>query len=279
MDNRQPLARAPSASLPQSPYNPNMTSAYTMPYQTTHLPPIQSYAPNMPPHNQNYMPQQYRPELTRYQSAPGPSPGPDRFNSHMGQHPMGGLPPAPMLPQPTSQAPQQPPFSAPQSAHSAYASQQPQSGPRIAPALAPAPPRPNLDPLATNFNQPPDRPGMWPGADQMPPMGPDGGMGNMGRDPNVHRVVGSQGRRGILPSAPGGAPVMPNGMNGSPRPNAMPVKDADGKFPCPNCNKTYLHAKHLKRHMLRRESSSYCSFQNRLTFSRYWRPAIHVCLV
>lgn len=29
------------------------------------------------------------------------------------------------------------------------------------------------------------------------------------------------------------------------------AKDADGKFPCLTCNKTYLHAKHLKRHMLR----------------------------
>jgi hypothetical protein len=40
-------------------------------------------------------------------------------------------------------------------------------------------------------------------------------------------------------------------MNGQPKGNAIPVKDQDGKFPCPNCNKTYLHAKHLKRHMLR----------------------------
>ncbi|KAI4244163.1 MAG: hypothetical protein L6R40_003147 [Gallowayella cf. fulva] len=46
-------------------------------------------------------------------------------------------------------------------------------------------------------------------------------------------VVGSQGRRG----APKAAPV--------------PVKDSEGKFPCEHCNKNYLHAKHLKRHMLR----------------------------
>ena len=31
----------------------------------------------------------------------------------------------------------------------------------------------------------------------------------------------------------------------------IPQKDDDGKFPCPHCNKTYLHAKHLKRHLLR----------------------------
>jgi hypothetical protein len=31
----------------------------------------------------------------------------------------------------------------------------------------------------------------------------------------------------------------------------IPQKDADEKYPCPNCQKTYLHAKHLKRHLLR----------------------------
>ena len=31
------------------------------------------------------------------------------------------------------------------------------------------------------------------------------------------------------------------------------MKDSEGKFPCEHCNKNYLHAKHLKRHMLRRE--------------------------
>ncbi|KAF3906328.1 hypothetical protein ABW20_dc0103682 [Dactylellina cionopaga] len=36
-----------------------------------------------------------------------------------------------------------------------------------------------------------------------------------------------------------------------PFPVAPPTKDANGKFPCPYCNKTYLHAKHLKRHLLR----------------------------
>ncbi|KAK4243258.1 hypothetical protein C7999DRAFT_18373 [Corynascus novoguineensis] len=27
-------------------------------------------------------------------------------------------------------------------------------------------------------------------------------------------------------------------------------KNADGKFPCPDCTKSYMHAKHLKRHIL-----------------------------
>lgn len=65
-------------------------------------------------------------------------------------------------------------------------------------------------------------------------------------------VVGSQGRRGILPSAPGRPAVTATGPGASK--NAMiPAKDADGKFPCPHCVKTYLHAKHLKRHLLRRK--------------------------
>jgi hypothetical protein len=93
---------------------------------------------------------------------------------------------------------------------------------------------------------------------------------DVGRDPTRTHVVGSQGRRGILPSAPGRPPVMANGVNGSPKGNAVPQKDADGKFPCPNCTKTYLHAKHLKRHMLRRKPDRVRLFWRMLTMSRYW---------
>ncbi|KAH0252483.1 hypothetical protein KCU91_g18878, partial [Aureobasidium melanogenum] len=65
-------------------------------------------------------------------------------------------------------------------------------------------------------------------------------------------VVGSQGRRGILPSAPGRAAAPTPGTAAAATSKSMiPAKDADGKFPCPHCNKTYLHAKHLKRHLLR----------------------------
>jgi len=67
-------------------------------------------------------------------------------------------------------------------------------------------------------------------------------------------VVGSQGRRGILPSAPGRAAPPTPGAAASAK-SMIPAKDADGKFPCPHCNKTYLHAKHLKRHLLRRKPS------------------------
>ena len=64
-------------------------------------------------------------------------------------------------------------------------------------------------------------------------------------------VVGSQGRRGILPSVPGRPPPPATVTNTSAK-SLMPQKDSDGKFPCQHCNKTYLHAKHLKRHLLRR---------------------------
>jgi hypothetical protein len=65
-------------------------------------------------------------------------------------------------------------------------------------------------------------------------------------------VVGSQGRRGILPSAPGRPNPPPQGSTANTK-SMIPQKDADGKYPCPHCNKTYLHAKHLKRHLLRRK--------------------------
>jgi len=74
-------------------------------------------------------------------------------------------------------------------------------------------------------------------------------------EPPTH-VVGSQGRRGILPSAPGRPAVTATGT-GSTKNAMIPAKDADGKFPCPHCTKTYLHAKHLKRHLLRRTYNNF----------------------
>ena len=81
-------------------------------------------------------------------------------------------------------------------------------------------------------------------------------------------VVGSQGRRGILPSAPGRPAV--GAITGSAKGAIIPQKDADGKFPCPHCTKTYLHAKHLKRHLLRRKSYKFPVQQNALTSYRHW---------
>ncbi|KEY71453.1 hypothetical protein S7711_03520 [Stachybotrys chartarum IBT 7711] len=81
-------------------------------------------------------------------------------------------------------------------------------------------------------------------------------------------VVGSQGRRGILPSAPG-RPAAPAAGSGTAKNTVIPVKDADGKFPCPHCTKTYLHAKHLKRHLLRHTGDRpYMCVLCRDTFSR-----------
>ena len=71
-------------------------------------------------------------------------------------------------------------------------------------------------------------------------------------EPQPTHVVGSQGRRGILPSA-AGRPAAIAGANTSGQKAApTPEKDCEGKYPCPHCAKTYLHAKHLKRHLLRR---------------------------
>ncbi|TAQ91232.1 hypothetical protein B7494_g416 [Chlorociboria aeruginascens] len=87
------------------------------------------------------------------------------------------------------------------------------------------------------------------------------------RDEPTH-VVGSQGRRGILPSAPGRPAVTATGT-GSTKNAMIPAKDADGKFPCPHCTKTYLHAKHLKRHLLRHTGDRpYMCVLCRDTFSR-----------
>lgn len=246
MDPRQSLSRNTPSTLQQSPYNnPNMASAYGGGMQQyssgTHLPPITSQYPNpshLPPAGQNYMqnPQPYRTEIGRYASNPSPAATPDRFGQPLApQQNMGGLPQTSMLPQPPGHAPQQPYTTQPGARPSTY----PQP-------LAPAPPRSSMDPYG-GYGQAGDN-RQWAGAEQMPGM-----QNDVGRDLTRTHVVGSQGRRGILPSAPGRPPVMQNGLNGSPKGTTIPQKDADGKFPCPNCTKTYLHAKHLKRHMLRRK--------------------------
>ena len=132
------------------------------------------------------------------------------------------------------------------------------SGPPFAQrALAPALPRDQQQPggyAPANYTQAETRPGAsgpWTGAETMSNVSADS------KESNRLHVVGQQGRRGILPSAPGRPPAAPNatsspGNGSNAKSSAIPTKDADGKFPCPNCNKTYLHAKHLKRHMLRR---------------------------
>jgi hypothetical protein len=114
---------------------------------------------------------------------------------------------------------------------------------------------------------------------------PYGGSPMMGHQPSLLQdaeqpthVVGSQGRRGILPSAPG-RPAAPTGTGAS-KNTVIPQKDADGKFPCPHCTKTYLHAKHLKRHLLRRKFVvSGCVIWHANPSSRHRRPPVYVRVV
>ncbi|OCK76622.1 hypothetical protein K432DRAFT_396278 [Lepidopterella palustris CBS 459.81] len=65
------------------------------------------------------------------------------------------------------------------------------------------------------------------------------------QEPEPVHVVGQQGRRGVLPTHPG-RPAPAVGKTPT-----NPTKNSDNKFECPHCNKTYLHLKHLKRHLLR----------------------------
>ena len=92
-------------------------------------------------------------------------------------------------------------------------------------------------------------------------------------------VVGSQGRRGILPSAAGRPPAIGENGPSSQKNLTAPAKDADGKYPCEHCPKTYLHAKHLKRHMLRRKSDPHAVDLLLLIRTRHWRSAIHLWTV
>lgn len=92
-------------------------------------------------------------------------------------------------------------------------------------------------------------------------------------------VVGSQGRRGILPSAPGRpAPPAPGSAAAKAQ---VPQKDADGKFPCPHCTKTYLHAKHLS--MPTPPPFASCNILTCVIrashAASHGRPSLHVCLV
>lgn len=240
MDPRQSLSRTHSSNLQAGSYPNNMAATYAMPYQP-HLPPINQHH-QQPPTSQgsSYLPPSYRHDLPRMNSSSGSAQLAGRYNPGP-QYPPQGAPStyssAPLLPQPSHQMPHpqnyQPTTTAPQ----AYQ-----------PRIAPAPVRNDFASLSNPpFGQPDSRPSLWANTDTVPNGLPDASR----EQPRTH-VVGSQGRRGILPSAPGRAAVATSSVNGSSKSAVMPTKDADGKFPCPNCNKTYLHAKHLKRHLLRR---------------------------
>ncbi|EED20593.1 C2H2 transcription factor RfeC [Talaromyces stipitatus ATCC 10500] len=253
MDPRSHPSRPPSTSLPQgsAPISSMQMPQYPMqpqyPVSQPHtLPPLQ------PHHNQSpnpYMGQSYRPDMARYPATSAH----DVYATAapIGPHtPVSSLPPTSFLAHPGGQPQGQPP----QGYQSPQTLLPPTTGSQSYPQpIAPAPPRDRRPDYAAMpsgaFSHPEGRAPIWAGAD---PMAAANGAAPLpdNREPPRTQVVGSQGRRGILPSVPGRAAV-PNGANGTARSTTIPAKDADGKFPCPHCTKTYLHAKHLKRHLLR----------------------------
>lgn len=167
------------------------------------------------------------------------------FPAHMGGQPRNyQMMPTNNYQQPSSQAyrtsgPMMPQTSTAMS-HPQPIAPAPVQGGRTPQALRPMPPN-GLQHMQGGMSSPYGQSNMMPQSSMMDNM-----------EPPTH-VVGSQGRRGILPSAPGRPPVTATGA-GAAKNTMIPAKDADGKFPCPHCTKTYLHAKHLKRHLLRRKS-------------------------
>ncbi|KAJ6099936.1 hypothetical protein N7467_001471 [Penicillium canescens] len=237
MDPRSHPSRPPSTSLPpgSTPLSSTPISSMHMPQysmqpqypvsQPHTLPPLQPHHPQSPaPHH--YMGQPYRPDLSRYPAS---------------THDVYGASAAPMMPHTTAhqQYPPPPPSVLPP-ASTAQSYPQP---------IAPAPPRdrrPDFNGLPSGAFSYSDGKG-W---GMTPDVNGANGSPYAKEQPRT-QVVGSQGRRGILPSVPGRATPVTNGVNGTAKSTTIPAKDADGKFPCPHCNKTYLHAKHLKRHLLR----------------------------
>ncbi|EFW15945.1 C2H2 transcription factor [Coccidioides posadasii str. Silveira] len=242
---RPQVSRPPSASIPpQGPPPPpplsnlhqyQMHSPYAMAQPHT-LPPLQHHQ-NPSPIQHTYL-QPFRNDMPRYPTTSGTDVYAVSSAPLTTHAPVNSLPPSTFLGHQHPQQFQPHHMLPPTTATQAY----PQP-------IAPAPPRDRRSeygavPLAPFTNGENKQP-VWAGAEGLPPTsGP-----YMPKDPPRTQVVGTQGRRGILPSVPGRAAVT-NGVNGT-KGTTIPAKDADGKFPCPHCNKTYLHAKHLKRHLLR----------------------------
>ncbi|KAJ5711335.1 hypothetical protein N7488_005491 [Penicillium malachiteum] len=253
MDPRSHPSRPPSTTLPQgsTPLSSTPISSMPMPQysmqpqypvsQPHTLPPLQPHHSQSPAPHHPYMAQPYRPDLSRYPAS---------------THDVYGGSTAPIMPHTTVGS--QPPSFLSHPNHSQGHQSYPPPPSVLPPAssaqsypqpIAPAPPRDRRD-----FNGLPS--GAFSYSDGKSwAMGPDVNAANGSpygaKEPPRTQVVGSQGRRGILPSVPGRATPVTNGVNGAAKSTTIPAKDADGKFPCPHCNKTYLHAKHLKRHLLR----------------------------
>ena len=247
---RAHVSRPPSANMPPQGSAPlSNLHQYPMPQhypvsQPHTLPPLQQHQSHSPA--PPYLGQPYRPDMSRYPTTSGDevyaTSGP--MSSHTN---VNSLPPSSFLTHPNQQ----------QHFHPHHGMLPPNTSSQSYPQpIAPAPPRdrrPDLGAMPSGaFSHAENKGPVWANADGMP--NPPSTFAQ--KEPPRTQVVGSQGRRGILPSVPGRAAAISNGANGTTKSTTIPAKDADGKFPCPHCNKTYLHAKHLKRHLLRRKSSS-----------------------
>lgn len=230
---------------------PSSASSTPHSLQPTQLPPHTT----LPPLQHNSSTAMQAPQYGSYQQSPRTPATPNTPGSTgtMGNYPPppnnnGGRPNYQMMPNNSYQQPHQQyptttgmmPQSSAALSHPQPIAPAPSPGSRVPPVLRPMPTSGVMQQggIGSPYGSAPMM--------QQPNMMPDG-------DQPTH-VVGSQGRRGILPSAPGRPAAPPAGTTAAKA--QIPQKDADGKFPCPHCTKTYLHAKHLKRHLLRRESSS-----------------------
>lgn len=93
---------------------------------------------------------------------------------------------------------------------------------------------------------------------------------------NPKQSFGSRVRRDTVRSAPGRAELVRTGPTGDDLSNPLTLANVpDGRFPCPHCNKTYLRAKHFKRHLLRRKFSQ-LRLVPVLNPCRQRRPALRV---
>ncbi|KAJ5264638.1 Zinc finger C2H2 [Penicillium chrysogenum] len=115
--------------------------------------------------------------------------------------------------------------------------------------IAPAPPRnghPAFNDLtADTLDYSGDRHrGMAPGMNRAT------GYVNTNERPGI-QLVGAQDHPDIPPCVPRLLAPVGKGINSTAKGAASTAKNADGKFPCQHCNKTYSYEKHLRRHLLR----------------------------
>ncbi|KAJ5655174.1 hypothetical protein N7507_007124 [Penicillium longicatenatum] len=237
-----PLSSTPISSMPMPQYSMQPQYPVSQPHT---LPPLQPHHTQSPaPHP--YMSQPYRPDLSRFPASTHDVYGASTAPIMPGMHTTVGSQPPSFLSHPNHQTQAHPSQSYPPPPSVLPPASNAQSYPQ---PIAPAPPRDRRD-----FNGLPS--GAFSYSDgkswgMSPDVNGANGSPYGAKEPPRTQVVGSQGRRGILPSVPGRATPVTNGINGAAKSTTIPAKDADGKFPCPHCNKTYLHAKHLKRHLLR----------------------------